>query len=170
MCGGRSKLVFWLLSVMMLGICGLCVYITIRRKAFEEQYMFCKIVGTPAVQEVSGTHSIVYQVQIASPTGYTGTCSVAGLCLDAACNQTQPLPSSLRCWEASLDSSEPVCDQPLSYWRSYMYTCAAFGLAGFFFVAIALYASGCFKSRDDYNEYSRPKKSRTSIIPLSSQF
>lgn len=170
MCGGRSKLVFWLLSVMMLGICGLCVFITVKRKALEDQYMYCKVVGTAAAEAISATHSVLYQIDIVSPAGHTGTCTVADVCLDSACNQTEPLPTSVRCWDASLDSSEPVCDQPQSYWHIYMYTCAAFGLAGALFVVIALYASGCFKSRDDDYEYSRSKKPRTAIIPLSSRF
>ena len=155
----------------MLGICALCVYVTIRRKALEEEYMYCAVLGDPVVQGTSH-QSIIYQLTVVNPSGISGTCIVAEPCTDASCQSTQQAPPiKMRCWDESLDSSIPVCDSPESFWRTYMYTSAGFGLAGALFVFIALYASGCCTSRDDdYSFENRDvKKRKGSLIPLSAR-
>ncbi len=169
MCGGRFKLIFWLLTFVLFAISGLCVYLTVRRKGLEEAYMYCALSGTPTIQgKTTSEQSLIVQSDIVSPQGNTGTCVFTSPCLDNTCTQYQTLPNRVRCWEESLDSAVPICIQPEALWRTYMYTCGGFALAGAVFLVIAMYISGCCRSRDDYYDPSSSKKTKS--IPLSSRF
>ena len=169
MCGGRFKLIFWLLTFLLFGISGLCVYLTIRRKALEKAYMYCALSGSPFVQGKSTSgQSLLVQSDIVSPAGYTGNCLFISPCTDNACTAAEPLPTQVRCWAESLDSSVPICSLPEALWRTYMYTCGGFALGGCLFFVIAMYLSGCCRSRDDYYDPSSSRKPKS--IPLSSRF
>jgi hypothetical protein len=141
--------------------------------------MFCVLVDTPTIEGYattdSGANSAIFLTSIESPSGLKGNCLIREPCVYSSCNQTDPLPTKVRCWEESLDSSVPVCIQPESFWRTYMYTTVAFGLAGSLFFVIAMYASGCCGNRnsdeepDDGFAIKKHPKLSTSI-PLSSRF
>lgn len=173
MCGGRVRCSFWVFTMLMFGIGGLCVFITVRQKNLEQAYMYCTLVGPPVAQaeysNPSGDKSVFLQGDIVSPGGVIGTCQVTAACLTSTCNETSPVPTRMRCWEESLDSNIPVCVQPPSYWHTYMYTAIGFGLAGVLFFIIAFSLTGWCKSRDNDEPEEYVKRGMASF-PLSSRF
>ena len=144
MCGGRFKLLLWLVTFFLFGVSGLFLYLTMSNQGVEDTNIYCQLSGTPSVQGKSTSgQSILVKSDIVSPTGDEGNCLFDLPCIDNACTETDPLPTEVRCWDQSVLSSTQTCTPPDDIWRTYMYVCGGVALVACLFLGYAIYVSGC---------------------------